>query len=59
MEHKTILVIGATAHFGRQTVETLAAAGYRVRSKPRTKQITGHPARTYRRWAADHLKDLK
>jgi len=39
-----ILVIGATAHFGRQTVETLAAGGHRVRALTRDPESAGLPA---------------
>ncbi|MFJ8040450.1 NmrA family NAD(P)-binding protein [Kitasatospora sp. NPDC096147] len=39
-----ILVIGATAHFGRQTVEALAAAGRPVRALSRTPERAGLPA---------------
>lgn len=38
-----ILVIGATAHFGRQTVETLAAAGRPVRALTRRPEAAGLP----------------
>lgn len=40
----TILVIGATAHFGRQTVETLAAHGHAVRALTRDPGKAGLPA---------------
>ncbi|MFB6888017.1 NAD(P)H-binding protein [Kitasatospora sp. NPDC056327] len=39
-----ILVIGATAHFGRQTVEALAGAGRPVRALSRTPERAGLPA---------------
>ncbi|MGW3351336.1 SDR family oxidoreductase [Nonomuraea rubra] len=39
-----ILVVGATAHFGRQTVETLAAEGHRVRALSREPGKAGLPA---------------
>ncbi|UBU11320.1 SDR family oxidoreductase [Nonomuraea gerenzanensis] len=39
-----ILVVGATAHFGRQTVEALAAEGHRVRALSRTPERAGLPA---------------
>ncbi|CAN3982079.1 NmrA family NAD(P)-binding protein [Kitasatospora purpeofusca] len=38
-----ILVIGATAHFGRQTVEALAGAGRKVRALSRTPEKAGLP----------------
>ncbi|RVU23202.1 hypothetical protein EOT10_19415 [Streptomyces antnestii] len=38
-----ILVIGATAHFGRQTVETLADAGRQVRALSRDPERAGLP----------------
>ncbi|MFE6870109.1 NAD(P)H-binding protein [Kitasatospora sp. NPDC057692] len=38
-----ILVIGATAHFGRPTVEVLASAGRRVRALSRTPERAGLP----------------
>ncbi|WP_327678714.1 NAD(P)H-binding protein [Kitasatospora sp. NBC_00458] len=38
-----ILVIGATAHFGRQTVEALAGAGRQVRALSRTPERAGLP----------------
>ncbi|MFC9970752.1 NAD(P)H-binding protein [Spirillospora sp. NPDC127200] len=38
-----ILVTGATAHFGRQTVETLAAAGHPVRALTRAPDKAGLP----------------
>ncbi|MFI7005435.1 NAD(P)H-binding protein [Streptomyces sp. NPDC050145] len=38
-----ILVIGATAHFGRQTVETLAGAGRQVRALSRDPERAGLP----------------
>ncbi|MFG2823130.1 NAD(P)H-binding protein [Kitasatospora sp. NPDC048365] len=38
-----ILVIGATAHFGRQTVEVLAGAGRQVRALSRTPERAGLP----------------
>lgn len=41
----TILVVGATAHFGRQTVETLAAAGHQVRALSRNPERAGLPLR--------------
>lgn len=39
-----ILVIGATAHFGRQTVEALAGAGRKVRALSRTPERAALPA---------------
>ncbi|MFB4270589.1 SDR family oxidoreductase [Nonomuraea sp. GTA35] len=39
-----ILVVGATAHFGRQTVEALAAEGHRVRALSRHPEKAGLPA---------------
>jgi uncharacterized protein YbjT (DUF2867 family) len=42
-ETTMILVIGATAHFGRQTVETLAAGGHRVRALTRDPESAGLP----------------
>ncbi|GAA3219946.1 NmrA family NAD(P)-binding protein [Actinocorallia longicatena] len=39
-----ILVIGATAHFGRQTVEALVAGGHTVRALTRTPEKAGLPA---------------
>ncbi|NRQ31123.1 NmrA family NAD(P)-binding protein [Nonomuraea sp. NN258] len=39
-----ILVVGATAHFGRQTVEALATAGHQVRALSRTPESAGLPA---------------
>lgn len=38
-----ILVTGATAHFGRQTVETLAAQGHKVRALSRKPESAGLP----------------
>ncbi|MFF7453268.1 NAD(P)H-binding protein [Kitasatospora sp. NPDC008115] len=38
-----ILVIGATAHFGRRTVEVLASGGRRVRALSRTPELAGLP----------------
>ncbi|REE96844.1 NAD(P)H-binding protein [Thermomonospora umbrina] len=38
------LVVGATAHFGRQTVESLVAEGHRVRALSRTPESAGLPA---------------
>lgn len=40
----TILVVGATARFGRQAVETLAAAGHHVRALTRDPAGAGLPA---------------
>ncbi|WP_043619507.1 NAD(P)H-binding protein [Nonomuraea candida] len=39
-----ILVVGATAHFGRQTVDSLVAAGHPVRALSRTPERAGLPA---------------
>jgi uncharacterized protein YbjT (DUF2867 family) len=39
-----ILVVGATAHFGRQTVETLTLGGHQVRTLTRNPQTAGLPA---------------
>lgn len=39
-----ILITGATAHFGRETAEALAAAGERVRALSRTPEKAGLPA---------------
>jgi uncharacterized protein YbjT (DUF2867 family) len=39
-----ILVVGATAHFGRQTVQSLVAAGHAVRALSRTPEAAGLPA---------------
>lgn len=38
-----ILVIGATGHFGRETVEALAAGGHAVRALSRTPETAGLP----------------
>ncbi|MEV4173185.1 NAD(P)H-binding protein [Nonomuraea sp. NPDC049709] len=38
-----ILVAGATAHFGRQAVESLVAAGHQVRALSRTPEAAGLP----------------
>ncbi|MGR6915646.1 NAD(P)H-binding protein [[Actinomadura] parvosata] len=38
-----ILIVGATAHFGRQTVEALAAGGHPVRALSRTPEQAGLP----------------
>lgn len=38
-----ILVVGATAHFGRQTVEALVAAGHQVRALTRDPAAAGLP----------------
>jgi len=40
----SILVVGATAHFGRQTVESLAASGHQVRALTRHPDKAGLPA---------------
>ncbi|MYS86265.1 NAD(P)H-binding protein [Embleya scabrispora] len=39
-----ILTVGATAHFGRETVEALAATGAKVRALSRTPENAGLPA---------------
>jgi uncharacterized protein YbjT (DUF2867 family) len=39
-----ILVVGATAHFGRQTIEALLAAGEPVRALTRNPEAANLPA---------------
>jgi uncharacterized protein YbjT (DUF2867 family) len=55
----TYLVVGATAHFGRQTVEELAGAGVPVRALTRTPEKAGLPKHVVvAQWTADHKADF-
>jgi uncharacterized protein YbjT (DUF2867 family) len=52
---ETVLVSGATGNVGRNVVSELLNRGARARALTRN---PGAPARTFRQWALDHIRDF-